>query len=242
MRGALPPPSSSRRDAPLPVSELVAVHRHFPSAGVHALSDVNLRVPRGHRVAVVGPSGSGKSTLLHLLSGLDRPTSGVVLFEGRAVGSRREWTAIRARRIGFVFQSFHLFPTLSARENVEVPMAGSGRSARDVRRHAEELLDAVGLADRRRHRPGELSGGECQRVAIARSLANEPDLILADEPTGNLDRDSSAGVLALLDRLQRERGLTVVVVTHSPDVAAGSDSVIRLVKGVVVGGPTGAEP
>ena len=222
-----------------PISELVSVNRHFPRAGVRALTDVSLRITRGQRVAVVGPSGSGKSTLLHLLSGLDRPTAGAVLFEGREVTSRREWTAIRARRIGFVFQSFHLLPSLSARENVEVPMVGSGRSERDTRRRAEELLDAVGLADRRRSRPGELSGGECQRVAIARSLANEPDLILADEPTGNLDRDSSAEVLSLLGRLHRERGLTLVVVTHSPDVASGSDRVVRLVKGAVVDGSPG---
>ena len=222
-----------------PISELVSVNRHFPRAGVRALTDVSLRITRGQRVAVVGPSGSGKSTLLHLLSGLDRPTAGAVLFEGREVTSRREWTAIRARRIGFVFQSFHLLPSLSARENVEVPMVGSGRSERDTRRRAEELLDAVGLADRRRSRPGELSGGECQRVAIARSLANEPDLILADEPTGNLDRDSSAEVLELLGRLHGERGLTLVVVTHSPDVASGSDRVVRLVKGAVVDGSPG---
>ena len=222
-----------------PISELVSVNRHFPRAGVRALTDVSLRITRGQRVAVVGPSGSGKSTLLHLLSGLDRPTAGAVLFEGREVTSRREWTAIRARRIGFVFQSFHLLPSLSARENVEVPMVGSGRSERDTRRRAEELLDTVGLADRRRSRPGELSGGECQRVAIARSLANEPDLILADEPTGNLDRDSSAEVLSLLGRLHRERGLTLVVVTHSPDVASGSDRVVRLVKGAVVDGSPG---
>ncbi len=218
----------------LPLAELVGVSRRFARAGVEALSNVSLAVPMRGRIAIVGPSGSGKSTLLYLLSGLDRPTAGRILFEGREVESRAEWTAIRARRIGFVFQSFHLMPTLSARENVELPMTAPGLGEREKRRRSEELLEAVGLPDRRNHRPGELSGGECQRVAIARSLANQPDLLLADEPTGNLDRDSSAGVISLLDRLHRDRGLTLVVVTHSPEVAAGSDTIVHLVKGTLL--------
>ncbi len=218
----------------LPLAELIGVSRRFARAGIEALSSVSLAVPKGRRIAIVGPSGSGKSTLLYLLSGLDRPTAGRILFEGREVGNRAEWTAIRARRIGFVFQSFHLLPTLSARENVELPMTDPGLGEREKRRRSDELLEAVGLPDRRNHRPGELSGGECQRVAIARSLANEPDLLLADEPTGNLDRDSSASVISLLDRLHRDRGLTLVVVTHSPEVAAGSDAIVHLVKGTLL--------
>lgn len=211
-------------------------------AGVRALEDVSLTVPRGGRVAIVGPSGSGKSTLLYLLSGLDRPTQGRVLFEGREPASRAEWTAIRARRIGFVFQAFHLLAALTARENVEIPMAGNGRRPLEVRRRAEELLECVGLADRRNHRPAELSGGECQRVAIARSLANDPDLLLADEPTGNLDLESSRVVLSLLDSVQRERGLTLVLVTHSAEVAAGADLLVRLVKGRLLDGAEGSSP
>ncbi len=226
----------------LPFAELVGVHRRFSRAGVEALSDVSLAVPKGRRIAIVGPSGSGKSTLLYLLSGLDRPTEGRVLFEGREVESRAEWTAIRARRIGFVFQSFHLLPTLNARENVELPMTGPRWNEREKRRRSDELLESVGLPDRRRHRPDELSGGECQRVAIARSLANEPDLLLADEPTGNLDGESSADVISLLDRLHRERGLTLVVVTHSPEVAAGSDTIVHLVKGKLLDAVGGAGP
>ena len=226
----------------LPIAELVGVHRRFSRAGVEALSDVSLAVPKGRRIAIVGPSGSGKSTLLYLLSGLDRPTEGRVLFEGREVESRAEWTAIRARRIGFVFQSFHLLPTLNARENVELPMTGPRWNEREKRRRSDELLESVGLPDRRRHRPDELSGGECQRAAIARSLANEPDLLLADEPTVNLDGESSADVISLLDRLHRERGLTLVVVTHSPEVAAGSDAIVHLVKGKLLDAVGGAGP
>lgn len=214
-----------------PIAQLVGVHRRFERGGVRALVDVSLSIPRGRRTAVVGPSGSGKSTLLNLLSGLDRPTEGQVLFEGRSPAGPAEWTALRARRIGFVFQSFQLIPSLNAVENLQVPMVGTGRTPRETRRRAEELLAWVGLPDRRRHRPAELSGGECQRVAIARSLANDPDLVLADEPTGNLDQAASDEVLALLDRLRRERSLTLVVVTHSAVVAAGSDVVVNLVKG-----------
>ena len=226
----------------LPIAELVGVHRRFSRAGVEALSDVSLAVPKGRRIAIVGPSGSGKSTLLYLLSGLDRPTEGRVLFEGREVESRAEWTAIRARRIGFVFQSFHLLPTLNARENVELPMTGPRWNEREKRRRSDELLESVGLPDRRRHRPDELSGGVCKRGACGRSLPNEPDLLVADEPTVNLDGESSADVISLLDRLHRERGLTLVVVTHSPEVAAGSDAIVHLVKGKLLDAVGGAGP
>lgn len=228
-------PPADRCVEPSPLAELLRVHRRFGPKGVRALSDVSLRLRRGEKVAVVGPSGSGKSTLLHLLSGLDRPTEGRVVFDGREPRSTKEWAGIRARRIGFVFQAFHLLPALTAAENVEVALFGDGRGVSARSRRAAELLDAVGLGDRLHHRPAELSGGECQRVAIARSLANEPDLVLADEPTGNLDLESSTEVLSLLDDLRRKSGTTLVVVTHSPEVAAGADRVVRLVKGSILG-------
>ncbi len=245
--GRAVPPGSARLTIPSappaagasPLVELVDVERQFVRAGVRALDGVSLAVAAGEWLAVVGPSGSGKSTLLHLLCGVDRPTRGRVLFAGEEPGTAAAWTRLRARRIGFVFQFFHLLPTLSARENVEVPMFGQGRSAGVRRQRALELLALVGLADRAGHRPAELSGGERQRVAIARSLANDPELLLADEPTGNLDAAASAGILELLRELRRERHLTVVVATHSAAVAEQTERRVRLVKGRLLAEPEG---
>ena len=184
---------------------------------VEALRGVDLAVERGEFLAVMGPSGSGKSTLLHLMGCLDRPTKGRVLFEGQDVTRLRPsaLARIRNRRVGFVFQSFNLFPALTALGNVELPMifAGMPRAERIYR--AQELLSRVGLGERAKHLPSELSGGEQQRVAIARALANSPDLLLADEPTGNLDTETGRGVLSLLSEANRE-GVTVAVVTHDP--------------------------
>ncbi|MEO6807678.1 MAG: ABC transporter ATP-binding protein, partial [Isosphaeraceae bacterium] len=179
------------------------------------------------------PSGCGKSTLLHLLGGLDRPTSGEVSFRGESLGTM-DLDAFRARRVGFVFQSFHLLPTLSALENVQVPMFESPRPRAERVERSRRLLDDVGMGHRCDHRPNMLSVGERQRVAIARALANEPALLLADEPTGNLDSQAQGDVLALLDRLRREHGLTLVVVTHSPEVAAAADREIRLRDGRII--------
>ncbi len=209
--------------------------RTYPDGAVQALRGVSLTVARGESVAITGPSGCGKSTLLHLLGGLDRPTSGEVYVEGVPMAAL-DLDAFRARRIGFVFQSFHLLPTLSALENVQVPMfEGSWPRAERVAR-AGRLLDEVGLAQRRNHIPSRLSVGERQRVAIARALANEPTLLLADEPTGNLDSVAQAEVLDLLGRLRRERSLTLVLVTHSPEVAAAADRIVKLRDGRIVEG------
>ena len=169
------------------ISALENVSRSYDGGRVVALRELTLSIERGTAVAIVGPSGAGKSTLLHLMCGLDRPERGRVLFDGSEPRSAREWTRLRSTRIGFVFQSYNLLPTLTALENVEIPMMGSSRAPQERRRRAAQSLAGVGLANRGKYRPNELSGGERQRVAIARSLVNSPDLILADEPTGNLD-------------------------------------------------------
>jgi putative ABC transport system ATP-binding protein len=212
-----------------------ALTRVYPDGDVHALRGVTLEVHVGESVAITGPSGCGKSTLLHLLGGLDTPTSGRVEFEGRPLGSL-DPDEYRARRVGFVFQSFHLLPTLTAAENVQVPMFEAPWPRGERLTRAGMLLDEVGMGHRSGQYPGKLSVGERQRVAIARALANEPKLLLADEPTGNLDSVNQEEVLRLLDRLRRDRGLTLVVVTHSPDVAAACDRVIRMRDGHVLDG------
>ncbi len=209
--------------------------RLYPDGAVQALRGVTISVARGESLAITGPSGCGKSTLLHLLGGLDHPTSGEVRFEGVALG-QLDLDAYRALRVGFVFQAFYLLPTLSALENVQVPMFEAPWPRSERTRRAERLLDEVGLGHRLRHLPNRLSVGERQRVAIARALANEPTLLLADEPTGNLDSVAQAEVLELLARLRRERSLTLVVVTHSPEVAAWADRVVKLRDGRIVDG------
>jgi putative ABC transport system ATP-binding protein len=206
----------------------------YADGDVRAVRGVSLAIEPGEFAAITGPSGCGKSTLLHLLGGLDRPTGGEVFFRGEPLG-RLDLDAFRARRLGFVFQSFHLVPTLSALENVQVPMFESDTPRRDRPRRARALLDEVGLAHRRDHPPRRLSIGERQRVAIARALANEPELLLADEPTGNLDSEAEAEVLALLARLRDSRGLTLLIVTHSAEVAAAADREVRMRDGRVVG-------
>jgi putative ABC transport system ATP-binding protein len=205
----------------------------YPDGDVKAVRGVSLAIAEREFVAITGPSGCGKSTLLHILGGLDRPDEGEVFFRGDPLGSL-DLDAFRARRLGFVFQSFHLVPTLTALENVQVPMfeADWPRSERADR--AGRLLEEVGLSHRAGHLPRKLSVGERQRVAIARALANEPTLLLADEPTGNLDSKAQAEVLDLLGRLRRERGLTLVVVTHGAEVAAAADREIKLRDGRVV--------
>jgi|SRR5579883_2178391 len=207
----------------------------YPDGKVRALGGVTLGVRAGEYLAVTGPSGCGKSTLLNMLGALDRPDSGEVYFSGEPLSRRRDLDHFRAKQIGFVFQSFFLLPTLTSRENVQVPMfEGPPRSARERQRKADELLELVGMAKRAKHRPSQLSIGERQRVALARALANDPVLLLADEPTGNLDTENADHVLDLLTAFQRDRGLSLVIVTHSPEIAERADRVIRMRDGHVV--------
>jgi ABC-type lipoprotein export system ATPase subunit len=213
---------------------LSAVSRSYRNGRVRALDDIAVRIGAGEYAAVTGPSGCGKTTLLHVFCGIEDPSAGEVCFDGRAIATRREWTAARATRIGIVCQQFNLLPTLTAVENVEIPMFGVLSPHRARERRALALLDSVGLAARACHRPAELSGGEQQRVAIARSLANRPVLILADEPTGNLDSQSTSDVLALLESCRRREGVTLVVATHDPSVAARADRVIAMKDGRIV--------
>jgi putative ABC transport system ATP-binding protein len=207
-----------------------------PEGPIAVLDGLDLDVAAGEIVAVTGPSGSGKTTLLSVLGGLERPQRGSVVVGGVDLSTLRGdgLAAYRRRTVGFVFQDFGLLGALTARENVELALTFAGMSPRSRGRRAAELLDAVGLADRGRHRPAALSGGESQRVAIARALANQPSLVLADEPTGNLDEDSTAGVLALLTALPQEYGCTVVVVTHNAQVAARADRQLALRSRVLV--------
>jgi len=203
-------------------------------AEVRALDDVNLTVARGEMIAVMGPSGSGKSTLLNMIGALDRPTEGRVLVDGQDLAEVSDLDAFRARTVGFVFQLHNLLPTLTALENVEVPMLGQPISSRERRERARELLKMVGLGHRLDHLPGQLSGGERQRVAVARALANRPLLILADEPTGSLDTQSGAEVMELLRRLNQEQGVTIVVVTHDPRVARTTQRILTMEDGRIV--------
>ena len=215
--------------------ELAGVSRTYSLGGhqVRALRELDLVIGAGESVVVVGPSGSGKTTLLQLLGGLDRPTAGSVRFEGRDLAQLgdRELSRLRLATFGFVFQQFNLIPTLTAVQNVEVALAPSG--GRERRASALRLLDSVGLAGRASHVPSRLSGGEQQRVAIARALANEPHVLLADEPTGNLDSETGAEIIDLLMALTAEGSRTVVVVTHDADIAARAGRVIRMRDGRV---------
>jgi putative ABC transport system ATP-binding protein len=202
---------------------------------VRAVDHVDLEVTRGETLAIMGPSGCGKSTLLHLLGGLDRPTGGELWLNDKRIDqlSERSLANLRRREIGFVFQAYHLMDELTARENVELPALLAGRSPRQARTRALELLDQVGLADRDSHLPFALSGGQRQRVAIARALVNEPLVVLADEPTGNLDSAATLEVLRLLDRLHAS-GLTLVIVTHDERVAATADRIVSMRDGALV--------
>jgi putative ABC transport system ATP-binding protein len=223
-------------EAPLiEVRDLTKVYGEGASE-VQALRGVSLTVSRGEFVAIMGPSGSGKSTFMHVLGCLDRPTSGSYRLAGQEVSglTRDQLAMIRSRQIGFVFQSFNLLARTNALENVELPMlyAGIAQKARDER--ARMLLDEVGLGDRVNHRPNELSGGQQQRVAIARALANGAPLLMADEPTGNLDSASSVEIMSLFQRLNRDSGITVVIVTHSADVAQWTKRVMTFRDGLVI--------
>ena len=218
------------------------LRKDYPMNGeiVHALRGVSLEVAAGEYAAIVGPSGSGKSTLLQLIGAIDTPSSGTIEIMGTRVDTLRdsELTRLRLTRLGFVFQRFHLLPVLTALENIELPMAEAGVPTRERRQRAKELLEYVGLRARGGHYATQLSGGEMQRVAIARALANRPALLLADEPTGELDAGTGAGILTLFRRLNAD-GTTIVVVTHDDRLAAEASSVIRMLDGKVEQGGKG---
>jgi putative ABC transport system ATP-binding protein len=227
--------TSNTADAPLLEAHDVQRRYEAGESTVHALRGVSVTIARGEFVAIVGASGSGKSTLLHLLGAVDAPDAGRVIFEGRDISrlSDAEATRLRLLRVGLVFQRFYLMPTLSALENVMLPMAEAGLAPAARRARAEELLRYVGLGERTGHRPTQLSGGEQQRVAVARALANEPALLLADEPTGELDAATGAALIALLQRLNAD-GLTCVLVTHDAALAQSAQRVITMKDGRIV--------
>ena len=217
--------------------KLKNVSKEYPGKGrkVVALNDVTLDIPNGQMVAIQGPTGGGKSTLLQMLGALDRPTSGTVELEESSLsrlGDRKLGT-IRGREIGFVFQNFNLIPTLTAQENVETALVPLGVSADERKKRAAQALESVGLGDRGDHRPSELSGGQQQRVAIARAIVKEPDVLLADEPTGNLDEETRDEIMDLLEGLWRDRGLTLVVVTHDSAIARRAQRRLHIKQGKV---------
>ena len=216
---------------------LINVHKHYLEGRnkITALAGLSLDIQKGEFAAVMGPSGSGKSTLLHLIGGLDRPTEGQVLVDGRIISQMAddEVTLFRRTRIGFVFQFFNLLPTLAAVENVMLPLILDGRSSAESNLRAKTLLERVGLEGRRDHLPEELSGGEMQRLAIARALAFNPPILLADEPTGNLDSKNGAAVLELLRQINTEQRCTVVMVTHNQEAAGYGDRIVHLRDGMI---------
>ena len=229
-----------------PIITTEGVTRAFESGGgpVIAVNGVSLTIFSGEFLAVMGRSGSGKTTLLNLMAGLDQPTEGRVLFEGRDLSdlSEADLVGLRRTKIGFVFQSFGLLPLLSAYENVELPLHMSGVPWRERRRRALEVLEMVGLGPRARHRPYELSGGEQQRVAIARALVAGPDVVFADEPTGELDSATASSIAGILKEITQVQGVTTIVATHDPTLAVVGDRVIELVDGTYNGIPSSIPP
>jgi lipoprotein-releasing system ATP-binding protein len=217
---------------------ILDLHKSFSLGGmdVHVLRGIRAEIQRGEMVAIVGASGAGKSTLLHIMGTLDHPTSGTVLFDGQDLFqmSDREQSEFRNKKIGFVFQFHHLLPEFTALENVCMPAFIQSRTGNEVRQAAERLLTEVGLAHRMKHKPGELSGGEQQRVAVARALIQNPDLVLADEPTGNLDTHTGDAIFALMRQINRTHGTTFVIVTHNEKLSAQATRIIRMEDGQIV--------
>jgi putative ABC transport system ATP-binding protein len=238
VRTAPAPVAGNEPGIDAPIVEARAVDKLYDTGTVqvHALRSVTLGVRAGEMVAIMGPSGSGKTTLLNCLSGLDAIDGGDVLIEGVALGdmSDRQRTDYRARRMGFVFQFYNLMPVLNAVENVELPLLVARVPSREARRRAHAALDMVGVGDRADHVPEELSGGQRQRVTIARSLVNDPAIVWADEPTGDLDSENADEIVTLMRRLNRERGLTFLIVTHDISVGRATDRIVRMVDGRVV--------
>jgi ABC-type lipoprotein export system ATPase subunit len=213
------------------IFEAIGIAKRFDDGQVQALRGVNFRVAQGEFLAVTGPSGCGKTTLLQILGALDRPTKGTLLYRGNSISDLRDQSSYRALEIGFIFQAFHLLPTFTALENVEIPMFESRLPRSEWRDRAVKLLESVGLGHRLSHFPAKLSGGERQRVAIARSLANAPSVLLADEPTGNLDSENASLILELIIGLQREHDMTLVLVTHDESIAKRASRTIRMKDG-----------
>ena len=216
-----------------PALEVRNLCMQYDEGRVEALRGVDLSIGAGEYLAITGPSGSGKSTLLHLLGGLDTPTSGEVLFRNARLGSAIDLDTYRSQHVGFIFQAFHLIPTLRSIENVQLPMMGSSQKGFDRAERARGLLEEMGLDHRSQHYPNQLSAGERQRVAIARALANEPEILLADEPTGNLDSVNSARIMEILTGIQKQRGMTLIVVTHENEIAHSAARQIRVRDGKV---------
>ncbi len=210
------------------------LQRLYPDGKVAALVEVDLSIERGEYIAVMGPSGSGKSTLLNLIGGLDRPTAGEIYFDGEPLSAPGRLDELRIHKVGFVFQAFHLLPTLNTCENVQIPMFETSLSAAARKQRATALLEEVGMSHRLGHLPTQLSGGERQRVAIARALANEPIVLLADEPTGNLDTVTGTEILKLFARMHQERHMTILLVTHGLEIAEQAQRLIRLRDGRVI--------
>lgn len=238
------PPSSTPHSIALAdcVYEAAALKKEYDDGSVQALRGVDFRIHQGEFVAIIGQSGSGKSTLLQMLGALDRPSGGVLTYRGRSMADFGDAAAYRAKEIGFVFQAFHLLPTFTAVENVQLPMFETDVSTAARRARAVELLKLVGLEHRLNHFPTKLSGGERQRVAIARSLANNPSVLLADEPTGNLDSENAGIILELLLRLHRERQMTLILVTHDPAIAQQAGRRIQMKDGHIVPEPARTVP
>ncbi len=210
------------------------ISKFYNGHQIKALSNINLSFAQGDFISIVGPSGSGKSTLLNIMSGLDKPTSGDIFFKGDKINNSNAWTIIRSRNIGFIFQKFNLLPTFTALENVEIPMFGVVNDSKQRRSRAIELLVQMGLKNRLHHYQSELSSGEQQRVAIARSLANHPELIFADEPTGNLDSKTSESIIKLLKNIHLKYNRTLVIVTHNKEIAKLSNRIINILDGKII--------
>ncbi|HHV24616.1 MAG: ABC transporter ATP-binding protein [Methanosarcina sp.] len=228
--------SSETQGTAVPIIEIIDVKKSYTLGNmeVPVLHDINLEVREGEFLAIMGPSGSGKSTLMNLIGFLDRPTEGRIIIKGLDINklSDKEVARLRGLEIGFVFQTFNLIPRLTALENVELPTYANSRSGVDSRERAKELLKLVGLEDRMRHKPGELSGGQSQRVAIARALINDPAILLADEPTGNLDSKTGCEILNIFKRLN-EDGRTIVIITHDPEIAGYADRIVMVKDGII---------
>lgn len=218
----------------LPVIFTENLTKSYEKGAIKALDGINLVIERGDFVSIIGPSGSGKSTLLNMLGGLDKPTSGTVIIDGVDITNEKDLSELRSSKVGFIFQLHNLIPNLNAIDNVQIPLIGTGMKEREMKERAGYLLEAVGLGDRMKQKPNKLSGGQRQRIAIARALVNNPSIILADEPTGSLDTKTGAKILDLLQSIQERNNVTLIIVTHDPEVAAMANRTIKIRDGRII--------